>query len=62
LISFRSDGRLLVSPVVHAGSLERMGVPVTRSVDVGGFTERQSVFLEYHRDAVFLMRANSTRE
>jgi predicted restriction endonuclease len=26
-ISFRSDGRLLVSPVAHAGSLERMGVP-----------------------------------
>ena len=43
------------------GSLERMGVPVTRTVNVGAFTERQSVFLEYHRDAVFLMRASSLR-
>jgi len=47
--------------VAHAGSLDRMGVPVTRAVDVGAFTERQSTFLEYHRDAVFLMRASLLR-
>jgi hypothetical protein len=60
-ISFHQDGRLLISPVAHAGSLERMGVPVDRSVHVGAFTERQASFLEYHRDAVFLMRAGSLR-
>lgn len=56
-ISFRGDGRLLVSPVAHTGSLERMGVPTDRPFDAGRFSERQERFLEYHRDAVFLMRA-----
>jgi hypothetical protein len=58
-ISFRGDGRLLVSPVAHAPSLERMGVPVSRSIDVGAFSQRQRLFLEYHRDAVFLMRVGT---
>jgi predicted restriction endonuclease len=53
-ISFRGDGRLLVSPVAHVESLRRMGVPVERDVDVGSFTREQARFLEYHRDAVFL--------
>lgn len=53
-ISFEGDGRLLVSPVAHAASLARMGVPVDRRVEVGRFTEAQSAFLEYHLDAVFL--------
>lgn len=59
-ISFRADGRLLVSPVAHADSLRRMGVPV-EGLDVGGFSRGQKTFLEYHRDAVFLMRASSSR-
>jgi len=53
-ISFRSGGELLISPVAHRASLARMGVPVDRPLSVGSFTERQSSFLEYHRDAVFL--------
>ena len=53
-ISFGSQGRLLVSPVAHRLSLERMGVPIDRPVEVGAFTPTQSQFLEYHRDAVFL--------
>ncbi len=53
-ISFRADGRLLVSPIAHAPSLSRMGVPVDRDADVGTFTSGQSHFLEFHRDAVFL--------
>ena len=53
-ISFRDDGRLLISPVAHQLSLARMGIATDRAVDVGGFTERQRSFLEYHRDAVFL--------
>jgi hypothetical protein len=53
-ISFRTDGRVLISPVAHRESLARMGVAIDREVDVGEFTKRQSGFLEYHRDAVFL--------
>jgi hypothetical protein len=53
-ISFLEDGRLLVSPVAHADSLRRMGVPTDRRVEVGRFTHVQADFLEYHRDAVFL--------
>jgi hypothetical protein len=45
-ISFRSDGRLLVSPVAHVSSLERIGVHVSRPINVGAFTERQRHFLE----------------
>jgi predicted restriction endonuclease len=54
-ISFRDDGRLLVSPVAHRHSLSRMGVPVDRELETGGFTARQARFLEYHRDSVFLL-------
>jgi len=53
-ISFASDGRLLVSPVAHEGSLSKMGVPSHRGLDTGPFTQGQSRFLEYHRDEVFL--------
>lgn len=53
-ISFEDGGRVLVSPVAHGPSLQRMGVSVDRDVDVGRFTPEQSRFLEYHRDAVFL--------
>jgi hypothetical protein len=53
-ISFRDDGRLLVSPVAHVPSLARMGVPTGRDVDVGDFTQGQARFLEFLRDQVFL--------
>jgi len=53
-ISFRDDGRLLVSPVAHAPSLVRMGVVVDREVDVGAFSGGQRRYLEFHRDRVWL--------
>lgn len=53
-ISFRTDGRLLVSPVADKPSLTRMGVAVDREVDVGEFSAGQARFLEYHRHQVFL--------
>ncbi len=53
-ISFADDGRVLVSPVAHRESLIRMGVAIDREFNVGRFTARQSGFLEYHRDEVFL--------
>ncbi|GJM20659.1 MAG: HNH endonuclease [Planctomycetota bacterium] len=53
-ISFRDDGRLLVSPVAHEESLELMGVPTRRVLESGSFTRGQQAYLEYHRDEVFL--------
>ena len=53
-ISFEADGKLLVSPVAHAESLERMGVPVGERVNVGGFSDGQRRYLEFHRERVFL--------
>jgi len=54
-ISFEADGTLIISPVAHRPSLERMGVPIDADVNVGGFSSGQRRFLEYHRDAVLLI-------
>jgi hypothetical protein len=56
-ISFEPNGRLLISPVAHGESLDKMGIPVDKDVNVGAFRPSQARFLEFHRDAVFL-RAN----
>ena len=53
-ISFENSGELIISPVAHKPSLERMGVATERVVNVGSFTEGQKHFLNYHRDAVLL--------
>jgi putative restriction endonuclease len=53
-ISFEDSGALIISPVAHAHSLQRMGVPTDRVLNVGTFTEGQKQFLDYHRDAVLL--------
>ena len=53
-ISFAGDGRLLVSPVAHRPSLQKMGVQVDVEQNVGRFGAAQEPFLEFHRDAVFL--------
>lgn len=53
-ISFEQDGRVLVSPVAHAESLRRMGVPSGRELRTEPFRHEQRAFLEYHRDLVFL--------
>ena len=53
-ISFEDNGRLIVSPVAHRPSLARMGIDVTRAVNVGAFTSSQKAFLEFHRNAVLL--------
>jgi putative restriction endonuclease len=59
-ISFDGGGELLISPVAHAPSLGRMGVPVDRLLEVGAFSQGQRNFLEFHRDRVFL-KAQSVR-
>jgi hypothetical protein len=53
-ISFETDGKLIVSPVAHAPSLERMGVRVAERVNVGAFSLGQRRYLEFHRERVFL--------
>ena len=53
-ISFEDSGVLIVSPVAHAPSLNRMGVETNRIVNVGIFTEGQKQFLDYHRESVLL--------
>ena len=45
---------LIVSPVAHKPSLNRMGVETDQVVNVGSFAEGQRPFLDYHRNAVLL--------
>jgi len=53
-ISFENNGVLLISPVAHAESLRRMGIPIGDVRNVGSFTEGQKRYLEYHRESLFL--------
>ena len=53
-ISFEDSGVLIVSPVAHVPSLNRMGVETNGIVNVGAFTEGQKQFLDYHRESVLL--------
>ncbi len=54
-IGFEDSGRLIISPVAHKPSLQKMGVETERSVNVGDFTSGQKSFLDWHRDKVLLM-------
>jgi putative restriction endonuclease len=53
-IGFEDSGDLIISPVAHRASLHRMGIDSTRAVNVGGFSNGQKEFLEYHRQSVLL--------
>jgi len=53
-IGFEDNGKLIISPVAHRPSLQRMGIDTTRVVNVGGFTSGQKMFLDFHRNAVLL--------
>ena len=53
-ISFEPGGRLLVSPVAHRESLQRMGISTDATTNVGSFTSGQRQYLEFHRESVFL--------
>ena len=53
-IGFENNGRLIISPVAHRPSLEKMGVDTTNQVNVGPFSSGQRSFLEFHRTSVFL--------
>lgn len=53
-ISFENTGELLISPVAHSESLNRMGIQTDKVIKVGAFSETQQEFLEFHRSKVFL--------
>jgi putative restriction endonuclease len=53
-IGFENNGTLIVSPVAHRPSLERMGIDTKSVVNVGGFTNGQKQFLDFHRTSVLL--------
>jgi putative restriction endonuclease len=53
-IGFEDAGDLIISPVAHGPSLQKMGVETECLVNVGKFTEGQRRFLEYHRTGVLL--------
>jgi putative restriction endonuclease len=53
-IGFEDNGKLIISPVAHKPSLQRMGIEISNVVNVGGFTSGQKQFLEFHRNAVLL--------
>ena len=58
-IGFEDNGRLIISPVAHRPSLQRMGIDTTTVVKVGGFTSGQKHFLDFHRNAVLLQSIRS---
>src|SRR6266478_1500648 len=58
-IGFEDNGKLIISPVAHRPSLQRMAIDITKVVNVGGFTSGQRQFLDFHRNAV-LLQSNPT--
>lgn len=53
-IGFEDDGHLILSPVAHRPSLQRMGIDVSVPTNVGSFSSGQKSFLEFHRQSVLL--------
>jgi putative restriction endonuclease len=53
-IGFENNGELILSPVAHRPSLQRMGIEITKVVNVSGFTSGQKQFLDFHRNSVLL--------
>ena len=53
-IGFEDNGQLILSPVAHRPSLQRMGINMTAPTNVGSFTSGQKTFLEFHRQSVLL--------
>ena len=53
-IGFEDGGRLIISPVAHRESLQRMGIESQRALNVGTFSSGQQHYLEFHRTNVLL--------
>jgi hypothetical protein len=58
-IGFEDDGTLIISPVAHHPSLQRIGIDTKKVINVGGFTSGQKHFLDFHRNAI-LLQSNRT--
>jgi putative restriction endonuclease len=56
-VGFEDSGNLIISPVAHKPSLQRIGVETERTTNVGNFTDGQRQFLDFHRNAVLLRAA-----
>lgn len=53
-LSFEDNGRVLISPVAHIPSLQRMGLDPTKLTSSQAFGSGQRAYMEYHRANVFL--------
>jgi HNH endonuclease len=58
-IGFEDGGRLIIAPVAHRLSLQRMGIDPSLRVNVGTFTSGQKKFLDFHRNSVLLQSVRS---
>ena len=53
-ISFEDSGRVIVSPVAHVPSMQKMGLDPAALGSVGTFSTGQRRYLAFHRENVFL--------
>ena len=53
------NGNVITSPVARRPSLERMGIEMRDTLNVGPLTAAERQFLAYHRDMVVLRSAGS---
>ncbi len=60
-IGFENNGRLIISPVAHRPSLQRMGIEVTEPINVGQFTSGQKKYLDFHRQSILLQSIRTWR-
>ena len=56
-IGFEDSGRLVISPVAHLPSLQRVRIDTCAAVSVGGITEGQRKYLEFHLNSALLKAA-----
>lgn len=61
-LTFEDNGRVVVSPVAHLPSLEKMGLHIERVAAVGSFSEGQRGYLAFHRENVFLQARLSKKK
>jgi putative restriction endonuclease len=53
-LGFEDNGNVIISPVAHRHSLQRMGIDTAKIINVGGFSSGQKQYLDFHRSAVLL--------
>lgn len=53
-ISFWDNGDVILSPVAHKESLAKLGIDLSPTLNVGGFSDGQQKYLNFHRESVLL--------